>query len=166
MQLRLINDPSRMAQEAAEDGASVLRHAIGARGEATAVTATGIGENGHLAFNDPPADFDVGDPYMYIAVTLDHACRRQQLGEGWFGMLRDVPVRAISMSIRQIMRTECLLLSASGRRKADALCRAIEGPVATSCPASIIQHHPRCTVYLDSAAASCLRHPPLQPNPA
>jgi glucosamine-6-phosphate deaminase len=164
MQISLINDPSRKAREATEDCASALRQALAAPGEATAVTATGIGENRHLAFNDPPADFDVGDPY--IAVTLDDACRRQQRGEVWFGMLRDVPVRAISMSIRQIMRTECLLLSASGQRKAHALCRAIEGPVATSCPASIIQHHPRCTVYLDSAAASCLRHPPLQPNPA
>lgn len=122
----------------------------------------GIGENGHLAFNDPPADFETSDPY--ITVNLDQACRRQQLGEGWFPTLEDVPLRAISMSIRQIMRSQCLLLSAPEQRKADALRRAIEGPVEPSCPASIIQRHPHCIVYLDAAAASGLRHPPLPEN--
>jgi glucosamine-6-phosphate deaminase len=120
----------------------------------------GVGENGHLAFNDPPADFEIDDPY--IAVDLDEACRRQQLGEGWFPTLADVPQRAISMSIRQIMRSQCLLLTVPELRKAQALRRVVEGPVEPTCPASIIQNHPNCIVYLDSAAASQLRHPPVQ----
>ena len=118
----------------------------------------GIGENGHLAFNDPPADFAIGDPY--IAVTLDQACRRQQVGEGWFARLEDVPGRAISMSITQIMRSNCLLVMAPTARKADALRRATEGPVEPACPASVIQRHPHCVVYLDSAAAGGLHTRP------
>ncbi len=119
----------------------------------------GVGENAHLAFNDPPADFDVDDPY--IAVNLDEGCRRQQLGEGWFPTLEDVPKRAISMSIRQIMRSQCLLLTVPELRKADALRRVVEGPVEPACPASIIQQHANCIVYVDAAAASALHNPPL-----
>jgi glucosamine-6-phosphate deaminase len=119
----------------------------------------GVGENAHLAFNDPPADFDVDDPY--IAVDLDEGCRRQQLGEGWFPTLDDVPRRAISMSIRQIMRSKCLLLTVPELRKAEALRRVVEGPVDPACPASITQRHGNCIVYVDAAAASSLRNPPL-----
>src|SRR5208283_3756958 len=80
------------------------------------VALVGIGENGHLAFNDPPADFDTEEPYL--EVTLDEACRRQQLGEGWFASLEEVPRRAISMSIRQIMKSAAIVCSVPDRRKA------------------------------------------------
>lgn len=119
----------------------------------------GIGENGHLAFNDPPADFEVRDPY--IVVNLDEACRRQQFGEGWFPTLDDVPKQAISMSIQQIMRSACLVLTVPDERKAAAVKRAIEGPVDSSCPASIVQRHPNCIVLLDTASASTLAQQPL-----
>lgn len=114
----------------------------------------GIGENGHLAFNDPPADFDTSDPY--ILVQLDDACRRQQFDEGWFATLAAVPRQAISMSIRQIMRSACLVLSVPDQRKAAAVKRAVEGPVSPQCPASIVQRHPNCTLWVDTAAASTL----------
>jgi glucosamine-6-phosphate deaminase len=118
------------------------------------VCFAGIGENGHLAFNDPPADFDAEAPY--IVVTLDEACRRQQLGEGWFPTLADVPERAISMSIRQIMASRKLILTAPDARKAEAARGAIEGPVTPDCPASIIQRHADCTLVLDDASAARL----------
>jgi glucosamine-6-phosphate deaminase len=118
----------------------------------------GIGENGHLAFNDPPADFEVDKPY--IAVDLDDACRRQQFGEGWFSSMDEVPRRAISMSVRQIMRSQALVLTVPDLRKAAATKAAIEGPVQPSCPASIVQRHDNCMVFLDPAAASLLTRPP------
>lgn len=119
----------------------------------------GIGENAHLAFNDPPADFDTTDPY--IAVDLDEACRRQQFGEGWFKTMEDVPKRAISMSVQQIMRSQCLILTVPELRKAAAAKRVIEGPVEPGCPASIVQRHPNCVVFLDRDAASALTHKPV-----
>ena len=118
----------------------------------------GIGENGHLAFNDPPADFEVSDPY--IVVNLDEGCRRQQWGEGWFPSLDEVPKQAISMSIQQIMRSQTLLLTIPDLRKAAAVKRAMEGPVDTLCPASIVQRHGQCLVLLDAAAASALSQRP------
>jgi len=118
------------------------------------VVFAGIGENGHLAFNDPPADFEAED--AFITVTLDEACRRQQLGEGWFPSLGAVPSRAISMTIRQIMRGRTLILSVPGARKARAVRDAVEGPVTPLCPASIVQTHPGCHLFLDPAAAQAL----------
>jgi glucosamine-6-phosphate deaminase len=118
------------------------------------VTFAGIGENGHLAFNDPPADFDVEDPY--IVVQLDEVCRRQQFGEGWFPTFEDVPQTAISMSVRQIMKSRLIILSVPDARKADAVRKALEGPVSPACPASILQKHPDCHVFLDPASASKL----------
>jgi glucosamine-6-phosphate deaminase len=115
----------------------------------------GIGENGHLAFNDPPADFEVEDPF--ITVTLDEACRRQQLGEGWFPSLEAVPRRAISMTIHQIMRGRTLILSVPGARKAAAVLDTVEGPVTPLCPASIVQRHSDCHLFLDPPAARHLR---------
>jgi glucosamine-6-phosphate deaminase len=115
------------------------------------VVFAGIGENGHLAFNDPPADFDAGDGFG--VVTLDEACRRQQCGEGWFPVLDDVPHQAISMTIRQIMRGQLVVLSVSGDRKAAAVRAAVGGPVTPLCPASILQQHPNCHVFLDPPAA-------------
>lgn len=123
-------------------------------GERVVVCFAGIGENCHLAFNDPPADFDTDEPY--IAVALDEACRRQQMGEGWFKDLADVPKRAISMSIRQIMKSNKLIVSAPDTRKARAVSAAVEGPVTNTAPASILQRHDDCTLHLDLAAASLL----------
>jgi glucosamine-6-phosphate deaminase len=122
------------------------------------VVFAGIGENSHLAFNDPPADFDAEAGFK--VVTLDEACRRQQLGEGWFPTLNAVPHRAISMTIRQIMRGQLVVLSVSGDRKAVAVRDAVEGPVTPLCPASILQQHPNCYLFLDPAAARHLTKGP------
>jgi glucosamine-6-phosphate deaminase len=112
----------------------------------------GIGENSHLAFNDPPADFETDVPY--IVVNLDHACRQQQFGEGWFPTFDDVPKQAVSMSIRQIMKSARIILSVPDRRKAAAVKGTVEGPVTPTCPASIVQRHADCTLYIDDAAAT------------
>jgi glucosamine-6-phosphate deaminase len=119
------------------------------------VCFAGIGENCHLAFNDPPADFGATAPY--ILVELDEACRLQQTGEGWFAGVDEVPRRAVSMSIRQIMKSEKLVLSVSEARKAEAVRHALEGEVTPYYPASIVQRHPDASVHLDPAAASHLR---------
>jgi len=118
------------------------------------VACIGIGENGHLAFNDPPADFDTEAPY--IVVNLDEACRRQQLGEGWFPTFADVPAQAISMSIRQIMKSAAIVCTVPDARKAVAVQKAVEGPVTNLHPSSILQQHPRCDLFLDEPAASLL----------
>lgn len=119
-----------------------------------AVCFAGIGENCHLAFNDPPADFSTKDPY--IIVLLDEACRRQQQGEGWFGHLEDVPKRAISMSVNQIMKSRSIILSISDARKAEAVRAAIEGPISPDAPASILQLHDAAFLHIDQAAAMLL----------
>ncbi|UCD53473.1 MAG: glucosamine-6-phosphate deaminase, partial [Phycisphaerales bacterium] len=118
------------------------------------VACIGIGENGHLAFNDPPADFNTDEPYL--VVDLDERCRKQQLGEGWFPTLDDVPRRAISMSIRQILRSERLIVTVPDERKATAVAGALTGPVTPDCPASILQEHGNCSLFLDEPAASQL----------
>jgi len=118
------------------------------------VAFIGIGENGHLAFNDPPADFTTEEPY--IVVTLDDACRRQQFGEGWFPTFEAVPTQAISMSIRQILKSSAIICSVPDERKAAAVKNAIEGSITPHVPASILQQHPRATIYLDPPAASYL----------
>jgi glucosamine-6-phosphate deaminase len=119
------------------------------------VAFVGIGENGHLAFNDPPADFETEQPY--ILVQLDEVCRRQQLGEGWFPTFDDVPKTAISMSIRQILKAREILCAVPEIRKAPAVQRCFEGEVSPQAPASILRTHPNTTVYLDKAAASQLK---------
>jgi glucosamine-6-phosphate deaminase len=119
------------------------------------VAFIGIGENGHLAFNDPPADFKTDEPY--IIVNLDEACRRQQFGEGWFKTLDDVPAQAISMSIRQIMKGRSIICTVPDERKAEAVKAAVEGPVTPNVPASILQSHDNATLYLDPPAASLLK---------
>jgi len=118
------------------------------------VAFVGIGENGHLAFNDPPADFETEQPYL--VVELDEACRRQQVGEGWFTSLSEVPKQAISMSIRQIMKAKKILCIVPDQRKATAVKACLEGPVSPLAPASILQTHPGVTVFLDTASASLL----------
>lgn len=118
------------------------------------VCFAGIGENCHLAFNDPPADFTTEAPYL--VVTLDEACRRQQLGEGWFDSLESVPTQAISMSIRQIMRSDLIVLSVPDARKAAAVKAAVEAPVSPLYPASILQQHDNAVLFLDPNSASLL----------
>ncbi len=111
----------------------------------------GIGENGHLAFNDPPADFETTDPY--IVVNLDEACRAQQMGEGWFPTLQDVPDQAISMSVHQIMASDVIICSVPDERKANAVALSLTGEVTPLVPASILQNHEKCHVFLDEASA-------------
>jgi glucosamine-6-phosphate deaminase len=115
----------------------------------------GIGENGHLAFNDPPADFETETPFL--VVTLDEACRRQQVGEGWFHSLEEVPAQAISMSIRQIMKSAAILCTVPDLRKAESVRLAVEGPVTNRLPASILQEHAQCDYYMDAPAALLLK---------
>jgi glucosamine-6-phosphate deaminase len=114
----------------------------------------GIGENGHLAFNDPPADFRTTAPY--IVVQLDEACRRQQFGEGWFPSLARVPRQAISMSIRQMMKSKAIVCTVPEQRKARAVRDCLTGDVSPRHPASILQCHPAAWCFLDRAAASLL----------
>ena len=114
----------------------------------------GIGENGHLAFNDPPADFETEEPYL--VVQLDEACRRQQVGEAWFADITDVPQQAISMSVKQILKARELLAVAPGSQKAQAIHACFNGEVTPMAPASILRNHPNTTVYLDRASAALL----------
>ena len=114
----------------------------------------GIGENGHLAFNDPPADFTTIEPY--IVVDLDQSCRMQQVGEGWFSSLEEVPTQAISMSINQIMDCELIVCTVPDKRKAIPVKQAVQGPITPNCPASILQNHPACHLFLDNDSASLL----------
>jgi glucosamine-6-phosphate deaminase len=123
------------------------------------IAFVGIGENGHVAFNDPPADFATEDPY--IIVNLDEACRRQQVGEGWFADLSQVPRRAISMSPRQILQAKEIVVVVPDKRKAQAVKACLEGEISPMTPASILRRHSNATVYLDHNSASLLS-PALQ----
>lgn len=141
--------------EGDKDPAEVCRRVGAAIREAPIDCAfVGIGENGHLAFNDPPADFETNEPYL--VVELDAACRRQQVGEGWFKTLADVPTRAISISIRQILASREIVCVVPDARKAEAVKNCLAGPVSPMAPASILQTHPDTTVYLDTASAALL----------
>ncbi|MGE5734883.1 MAG: glucosamine-6-phosphate deaminase [Acidobacteriota bacterium] len=145
-----------------EDPAEVIRRTGEAlQSEPIDVAFVGIGENGHLAFNDPPADFETEEPY--IIVTLDEPCRRQQLGEGWFDSLADVPRRAISMSVRQILKTKQILCIVPDTRKANAVKACFDGEISPLAPASILRTHPNTTVYLDKNSAALLRPATLAP---
>ena len=118
------------------------------------VAFIGIGENGHLAFNDPPADFDTEE--AYLVVNLDEKCRLQQMGEGWFQTLDAVPDRAISMSVKQIMKSNAIICSVPDARKAEAVKGAVEGTITPLVPASILQQHEATWLYLDKDSASLL----------
>lgn len=135
---------------------SVLVQEVGRQLTAAPVDVAfiGIGENGHIAFNDPPANFETEDPY--IVVKLDEACRRQQVGEGWFSELSQVPTRAISMSPRQIMKAREIISVVPDLRKAEAVKRCLEGEISPIVPGSILRRHPKVTVYLDAGSASLL----------
>jgi glucosamine-6-phosphate deaminase len=144
-----------------EDPAKVIREANEAIREAPVhVAFVGIGENGHLAFNDPPADFATEEPF--IVVELDEACRKQQVGEGWFASLDEVPKHAISMSVRQVLKAEEILAVVPGPRKANAIQVCMEGPISPMAPASILRTHSNAAIYLDQDSAAKLNHDTLR----
>ena len=143
----LVNGEVDAKAECARLGTLINNHPID-------VALIGIGENGHLAFNDPPADFETEEPY--IVVELNEACRKQQMGEGWFKSIEEVPSHAISMSVKQIMRSGQIICSVPDSRKAMAVKNTLEQPVSNLYPASILQLHPNCTCYLDTSSAAML----------
>ena len=149
-----LRDFVEVAGNAADIDAEIERLNARLAGEVIDVCFAGFGENCHLAFNDPPADFDTQVPYHIV--TLDAACRQQQFSEGWFAAPEDVPARAVSMSVRQILKSREIILSVPDLRKAAAARAAIEGPVSNLYPASILQRHPNATVHLDPQSASLL----------
>ncbi|HEY5370905.1 MAG TPA: glucosamine-6-phosphate deaminase [Hanamia sp.] len=118
------------------------------------VALVGIGENGHLAFNDPPADFVTKQPY--IIVSLNEKCKQQQVSEGWFQSIDKVPERAISMSINQILKSEYIICSVPDSRKATAVKNCVEHPVSNLFSASILQLHPNCSIFLDKLSSALL----------
>jgi glucosamine-6-phosphate deaminase len=158
LQERLIA-PTGLTRVHLLDGEQDPEHVCEEAGRAIAaapidIAFVGIGENAHLAFNDPPADFETELPYL--VVSLDEACRQQQVGEGWFAGLSDVPKRAISMSVRQILKSRVILTIVPDARKAHAVHASVVGPVSPHAPASILQTHPETSLYLDVASASRL----------
>lgn len=142
-----INGETDPAVECKRLGDLIGRHIID-------VAFVGIGENGHLAFNDPPADFETEEPY--IVVNLDEACRRQQLGEGWFPSFEDVPEQAISMSIKQIMKSGAIICTVPDLRKAEAVRNTLKEPVSPLVPATILRNHGNAWLFLDQDSASLL----------
>lgn len=145
--VHLINGEGDIGLEVGKLSTIISQHPID-------VALVGIGENGHLAFNDPPADFEIEMPYL--VVNLDEPCRKQQMGEGWFSTLDEVPLQAISMSVRQIMKSGHIICSVPDERKALAVKNSLTQEVSNLYPASILQQHPNCTFYLDKSSASLL----------
>jgi glucosamine-6-phosphate deaminase len=143
----LINGETDPKTECLRLGDLIIKHPVD-------VALVGIGENGHLAFNDPPADFETEQPYIIVA--LDETCRKQQLGEGWFKTLGEVPHYAISMSVKQIFRSKHIICSVPDSRKAMAVKNSLEQPVSNLYPASILQLHSHCAFYLDKSSAGLL----------
>jgi glucosamine-6-phosphate deaminase len=155
---RLI-DKTGITQYHLLDGTGDAREVARRVGEALStapvdVAFAGIGENGHLAFNDPPANFETEEPYL--VVELDEACRRQQVGEGWFGEISEVPRQAISMSVRQILKAKEIISIVPDARKAPAVRMCFEGEISAMVPASIVRTHPATTVYLGKDSAHLL----------
>jgi glucosamine-6-phosphate deaminase len=139
----------------ADDPAKVIREVGRALTSAPVdVAFVGIGENGHIAFNDPPADFEAEEPFL--VVNLDEACRRQQVGEGWYKDISEVPKQAISMSVRQILKANEILAVVPDSRKAQAVKACFEREVSPMAPSSILRTHARATVYLDKNSAALL----------
>jgi glucosamine-6-phosphate deaminase len=137
-------DPAAVAREESKEIAA----------EPIDIAFLGIGENGHIAFNDPPADFEIEEPY--IIVKLDEACRRQQVGEAWFADISQVPTHALSMSVQQILKAKEILAVVPDRRKAEAIKACFEGEISPMAPASILRKHGNATVYIDADSASLL----------
>jgi glucosamine-6-phosphate deaminase len=144
-------DVADPAAEIVRINALIARHPID-------VTFAGIGENGHLAFNDPPADFETTVPYHIV--TLDDRCRRQQFGEGWFPTLDDVPHKAISMTVNQIMKSGLVVLAVPDARKAEAVRDTLEAPISPMVPAGILRRHAACHLFLDPQSAALLGEVP------
>lgn len=149
MSVNFINGENNPEEESKRVGELIRKHPID-------VALVGIGENAHLAFNDPPADFDTHAPYL--VATLDQECRQQQVNEGWFTDVKEVPKGAISMSVRQIMLSAYIVCSVPGVRKAKAVRDCLEHGVSNEYPASILQKHPNCYLFLESASASLLKN--------
>lgn len=143
-----INGENEAAEECARVGALLAERA-------PEVAFIGIGENGHIAFNDPPADFETEEPYL--VVELDEVCRQQQVGEGWYPDLAAVPTHAMSMSVRQILKASRIVCTVPDERKADAVQKSVEGAVSPEVPATILQEHGDCLLFLDEPAASKLQ---------
>jgi glucosamine-6-phosphate deaminase len=143
----LINDESDPTVECKRLSDLIRKHPID-------IALMGIGENGHLAFNDPPADFETEEPY--IVVSLDEDCRQQQMNEGWFHSLEEVPLQAISLSIKQIMKSKHIICSVPDERKAKAVRDCLQKGISNIFPASILQQHGACDIYLDNGSASLL----------
>jgi glucosamine-6-phosphate deaminase len=143
----LINGETDPVTECNHINSIIERHPID-------VALVGIGENGHLAFNDPPADFDTEQPY--IVVNLEEACRKQQYGEGWFTSIEEVPKQAISMTIKQISKSKHIICFVPDGRKAKAVKECLELPVSNLYPASVLQLHPECTYFLDESSSAFL----------
>ena len=142
-----INGEGEARTECRRVGAIIAKHPID-------VCFAGIGENGHLAFNDPPADFKTAAPYL--VVDLDEACRRHQMGEGWFKTLAQVPKQAVSMSIRQIMKSKTIICTVPDKRKAQAVKDCLTGTITPKHPASVLQRHKAAWCFLDTESASLL----------
>jgi glucosamine-6-phosphate deaminase len=143
-----------LAGDAAEPAAVVREIGTQLASAPIDIAFLGIGENGHIAFNDPPADFNTEEPY--IIVNLDEACRQQQVGEAWFADLSQVPKQALSMSAKQILKAKEILAVVPDKRKARAVKACFEGEISPMAPASILRRHPNATVYLDTNSASML----------
>lgn len=145
-----VNGSTDPYDECVRLGKLISRHPID-------VAFVGIGENSHLAFNDPPADFETEE--AYLVVTLNEACRHQQLGEGWFPTVSDVPEQAISMSIKQIMKSKAIICCVPDLRKAEAVKKTVEGLISPAIPASIMRQHEATWLYLDKDSSSLLSNP-------
>jgi len=147
MEFNYVNGETDPYEECIRLGKLISKNAID-------VAFVGIGENSHLAFNDPPADFETEE--AYLVVTLNEDCRRQQLGEGWFPTINDVPEKAISMSIKQIMKAKAIICCVPDLRKAEAVKKTVEGSISPAIPASIMRQHETVWLYLDKDSASML----------
>ena len=143
----LINGEEDAPQECKRLGDLIKKHPID-------IALIGIGENGHLAFNDPPADFETEEPYLIV--ELNEACKKQQMGEGWFKSVDDVPQKAISMSIKQILQSDHIICSVPGARKAIAVKNTLEKEISELYPSTILREHRNCTLYLDKDSADLL----------
>jgi glucosamine-6-phosphate deaminase len=145
--VHLLDGEGDAARVAAETGREIATAPID-------VAFVGIGENGHLAFNDPPADFETEEPFLIV--RLDEACRRQQVSEGWFASMADVPTEAISMSIRQVLKAREIIAIVPETRKAEAVRACVAGAISPLAPASALRMHDRTTLYLDQESAALL----------
>lgn len=150
--VHLINGEANAEEECKRLGELIKKYPID-------VAMVGIGENGHLAFNDPPADFGTDNPYLIA--NLDELCRRQQMNEGWFTSLSSVPAQAISMSVKQIMLSKHIICSVPDLRKAAAVKDCLANGISNLYPASILRNHPSCFFFLDKQSASLISEVPL-----